>query len=585
MGKPFIFEIPNLGGGLNEAAADSISDSEMSLLENFYVSDRGALQQAPGRTELSSAYSARINSITRYNPGFTTDEYTIVGANGSVARLNAGALVAFEPADGRVYASVDNRWWFRQYNDELFACQKANGGLKRIYGDSIMEAGIPAPTTPCVISDGGAGQKTAGQYQVCYSFYNTLTGAESNLSPPSNTLTLTLNHRIRVDSIGVSSSRQVNGRRIYVTLPDDLGGFYLVGELADNVTTGPYYENMLPPEEYGAVFEYTNGPPPTQAHALEIANERLFLTDGKGVYWSEAGKMQSFKSSSYYPISRDDGYEVIGLKWWEDHGLIMAKQNLVMILTGYTPSDWTPRLLTGEHGTPAGQSFAVGDGVLFWYTGVNFVRSGGSSAEIIPSSDRIRQTMDSIPEDEKSDVQADSIPSKGWVVWTVPTDSGRKLIVYDYKKDAWTTFTSAPDTIKRFVKDDQSEVLLATWDSDDKLYEYLTGQSGMNTAKLRTKAFGYDQQGRSRIVRRVGVLTPKTAGTIDLKVINDINGSVVLSRNVSVNRYGWKRIALPTSSSPGQLHQIQLEYSGTTPLRVDQLQIEGVDLGRRGAVL
>jgi len=582
-GKPFTLDFADLGGGLNEGAADSIADREASALQNLYPVGRTSLWQREGRDSIASAYAETINAIARYNPAFTPEEYTIIGAAASVARLVGDAIVPLSVADGHIYPTLDARWWFRQYNDELFAARKGNGGVKRIYGDSIMESGITAPSLMPQIIDGGSGQKTAGEYWLGYTFFNSVTGAESNLSPISLPTTLADGHQIAASSIGISPSLQVNARRIYVTLPNDQGAYYLVGQINDNVTT-TFTENALPPDDYGAAYDASNGLPPPQAHALETGKERLYVTDGKGIYWSETARFQGFKATSYYPVSRDDGYEVVGLKWWEDHGLVVLKQNLAMLLRGSTPSDWEVVQLSGEHGSPAGQSAVVADGVLYYYTGTNFVRSGGSSVEIIPNIDNVRPTLDSIPDANKGDVQGEVLPQRKWVVWTVQTDAGRVLLIFDYGAGVWATITAAPYTIKRLIKSDQSEVLLASWYGENVLAEFLTGSTDDGAAipcLWRSKAFSSGRQGVAHIVRRVSLLTPKLAGQITVRVINEIDGTYIASRTVSLNSYGWKRIGIPNAGQPGYLQQIELYYSGTVQLKLDQVQVEGVELPRR----
>jgi len=583
LGKPFTLDFSDLTGGLNESAASSIGDNEASALENLYPSGKSSLWQREGRDSIATAYSETINAIGRYNPAFTPEEYTIVGAAASVARLVGDVVTPLSIADGFIYSALDARWWFRQYNDELFACQKGNGGVKRIYGDSIIEAGIAAPSVMPLISDGGAGQKTAGEYWLAYTFFNQVTGAESNLSPISLPVTIADNHQLRVTSIGISPSLQVDARRIYVTLPDDQGAYYLVGQINDNVTT-TFAENAKPPDDYGAAYDASNGLPPPQAHALETGKERLYVTDGKGIYWSETARLQGFKASSYYPVSRDDGYDVVGLKWWEDHGLVVLKQNLAMLLRGSTPSDWEVVQLSGEHGSPAGQSAVVADGVLYYYTGTNFVRSGGSSVEILPNIDNVRPTLDSIPDANKGDVQGEVLPQRKWVVWTIQAGADRTLLIFDYGAAVWTTITNAPYTIKRLIKSDQSEVLLASWEDEDILSEFLTGSSDDGdpiSCLWRSKAFSTSSPGIAHFVRRVSLLTPQLAGSVTVRVKNEIDGVTIATRTVSLNSTGWKRIALVNAGQPGFLQQIEIAYTGTVQLKLDAVQVEGVEIPRR----
>jgi len=583
MGKPFLLNFTDLGGGLNEGAADSIADREASVLENLYPVGKTSLWQTRGTRAIALAYSERINAIARYNPAFTPEEFTIIGADASIARLVGNVIQGLSIADGRVYPSIATRWWFRQYNDEMFAARKGNGGPKRIYGDSIMEAGIASPTLQPKIADGGAGQKAAGEYWLAYTFFNTITGAESNLSPISLPVTIGGNHQLAASSIGISPSLEVNARRIYVTLPDDEGTFSFVGQINDNVTT-TFIENAKAPDDYGALYDGTNGLPPDQAFAIEVGGERLWVVNALGLFWSELGRLQGFKASSYTPVSKDDGYEPTGLKWWEDHGLVVTKPNLAMLFRGNPGTDGALVQLSGEHGSPAGQSIVVADGVLYYYTGTNFVRSDGGAPQIIPNVDNVRETINSIPDANKGDVQGEVLPERKWIVWTVQTPSGRRLVIYDYGEGVWAAIPDAPYTIKRLIKTDQSEVLLAAWATDNILSEFLTGSTDNGqpiSCTWRSKAFSTSSPGIAHSVRRVSLLTPQTVGQITVRVINEIDGVTMAPRTVSLNRPGWKRIAVVNAGQPGFLQQIEIAYAGTVQLKLNQVQVEGVELPRR----
>lgn len=487
-----------------------------------------------------------------------------------------------------------NRWWFRQYNDEMFACQKGNGSVKRIYGDSVVEAGISAPSLqPEIVDDGTPGQKAGGTYVLGYTFYNRFTGAESNISPFSKEAAdVPAGRRLTCSNIGTSDSPQVNARRIYASLGDDQGTLYLVGQIDDNVTT-TYIDNAKDPDDYGDAYESANGLPPSQAVCLETGMERLFVSDGQGLAWSEAKKPQSFRATSYKPISRQDGYDVTGLRWWEDHGLVCTKQNRAMLLRGTTPSEWEMVVLSDEHGSPAGQSLVIADGVLYYYTGTNFVRSGGDRVEIIPNCDNVRETLNSIPDAYKADVQGFVLPSRKWVAWTVRTDTGRVIVAYDYGMNAWSTHPDAPFATLRLLKSDQSEVVLASWYGEDILSEYLSGtddDGGPLTCVWRSKAFG--NAAAYHLVRGVRFLVstpiPRGRGTATVRVINNADGTTIAERtSIPLSANGWQpMVTLPNAGQPATLQQIELEFSGTRQLKLAAVQIVGVELPRRfGGVL
>ena len=586
MGKPFVLNINDLSGGLNESDPANIQDNELSLLENFHVNAKGLLERG-GRELIAGPHpsSEEILSVFRYAPSFNPTETTILGCEASICQVDGVDIEPLSIADGLIYASNDERWWGRQYNDEFFMAQKGQGGVKRIYGDSVTEGGIAAPTiAPNAIAGGaGSGKKLAGKYYLTYRFYSTVTGARSNWAPLSKDVTIADNECINMTGVAASTSRQVNARQIGATYPDG-GVIYLVGQIDDNTQTS-FKENALSPDEYGEADVDVNGnvttdvrhrPPPDQAWALDIHKERLFTLNKDGLSWSEAGSPQSFKATSFLPVSKGTG-----IFSWDQHGLVIATEANVKILLGDTPSDWRIDTLSEQHRCPAGKSMAVGDGALFWYTGVNIVVSSGGAPSILPRIERIRTTLDEIPELQKHDVVGETVPSKGWYVLSIPTTTSRKLIVYDYVRSAFQVFPAGPKTIARLFGGDNSETIFAAFGSNYNLYEYLTGTDDSGTAitaKLRTKAYG--EPGLHKITSRVSIDCPATNGTVTVKVYHD--GVLVATRaGVSLNKAEIKRVRMAAAGRPGAMIQVELEYSGAPGLQIDGLQIEGVDLRRR----
>jgi len=590
--RPFVFQIPDLTGGLNESAAEMIGDNEFAQLDNWYL-EGPSLWTRPGYTLVGGAHSEEILSIFLYDPDptVTDDEIVLLGCRSSLAKLSGTSIVSLTIADDRVYPDSGNRWWFVQYGDEAFGCQKGNGGVKRIYGSSAMEAGISAPTSEPSVEDGGDGKKEEGTYRLAYRYYNTISGARSNWSPLSREIEIPELHGILMSDIGVSSHPQVNARQIGATKANG-GVIFLVGQINDNSTT-TFFENASDAaQEYGEagldandnlVTDTAHGRPPDQAWALELYKERLFVLNRDGLFWSEAGYMQSFKATSYLPVSRGTG-----VIHWPGHGLVIGTEKNVQILEGDTPRDFQTFTgnLSREHGCPAGKSMAIGDKILFWYTGVNIVASTGGSPQILPQIERIRTTLDSIPDAQKGDVVGETIPSKGWYVLSVPTSDVRKLIVYNYKEAKFVgVFPSGPLAIARLLRESATEERIYTsFDDDYNLYEYLSGTTDNGTAissTLKTKNYGQENQAVQKLTRRVNVLCPQTNGTLTVKVYHD--GSLVTTRTgLSLNKKGWKRFNVNTSGQPGHLVQVVLIYASTPQLRIEQMQIEGTLIqGRR----
>ncbi len=592
MGKPFLYEVRDLVGGLNESAPEQIGDNEFTQSDNFYT-DGNSLWQRPGYAFVAGTYSEDILSMALYDPDPTisNDELVILGCRSSLAKIVGATIVPLTVADGRVYPSSDNRWWFEQYNDEMFACQRGNGGVKRIFGSAVMEAGIAPPTTGPVIRDGGPGRKEGGVYRMAVRYYNRQTGAKSNWSPLSNEITLSPDRKLHADSVPISSNPQVNARQIGATPPDD-SVIYLVGQIDDNVSTTFDDNARFADNEYGEadstpsgvpITDTRHGLPPSQAWAIAKHKERLFVLNKEGLFWSEVADFQSFKPTSFIPVVRGTG-----LISWEEHGLVILTEQNTPILLGDTPSDWRMGMLSLNHPCPSGKSAAIGDGTLFWYTGTNIVASSGGAPQILPGIEKVRSTLNSIADADKDDVVGVTIPNRGWYVLTTETPDGRKGIIFDYRLGRFVgAIPDAPKTLERLLRESATaEKVYASFEGDFDVVDYLTGTSDAGaaiTATLKTKKFGYDSQGTQKLVRRVGVLCPATNGTIRLRVYHD-DVLVITRAALSLARAGWKRFTLNTSGNPGTLVQIELQYAGTPQLRLDELQIEGILLPGRRAI-
>lgn len=586
-GKPFALNLEDLGGGLNEKAPTSLDENQWAILENW-LSVGTSLQRRDGIERLTSTpHTEDIGAIARFAPPDETERLLIGSASG-VSRLVNGAFMPLAVIDGRVYPSLIYPWYFRQYNSQMLACQRGNGGLKRIFGDSIMDAGIPAPITAPTIADGGAGVMPAGDYYLAVSFTNRYTADEGNLSLISNKLTLGASKQISATGIPTSTNPQLTGRRLHLTLPNAAGVFYPV-QTIDNMVATTATINVLAPDGYGKVAHpNTYGMPPDQVWILELHKDRLIVTDGKSIFWSLLGMMQAF-DGGLIPVSTDDGYKTDGLFSWAKHGLVVSKANGAWILIGDGPSDWSLDQLT-PHGAPSGLSFGDCDGTLFWYTGENIVQSQGTGAEIVRTTDRVRATLDSIPDSKKADVVAAVMPGINRYLLSVPvseTGSTRKLLVLDYVSGAWETFpSSVPSFMSRAISTGNEEILYGTF-ADRHLYKLLTGDTDNGTpivARARSKALGYGRQGGRRIVRFVSVLCQGIDENLTIRIYNDLQTTVAKERTKSLSRDGWKRFSVSTRGNPATLHQVEVEYTGTTKLQLDQLLVEGVEYPRRGKV-
>ena len=193
----------------------------------------------------------------------------------------------------------------------MYCLRSDIGDLYRSDGTQVNVTGIPGPTVALTAAEGVAGDLAAGAYEIVDTFYNTLTGAESNPSPEA-TVTVAASRTINYTAILTTTNAQTNARRIYRSLVDQTGEWFHVLTILDNITSSYSGEDALL-EDMGVPAEQTNGIPPDDLVNFDIHQERMFCTDGLLLYFSELGLPESFAGTSSLNVRSDDGYLIRGV--------------------------------------------------------------------------------------------------------------------------------------------------------------------------------------------------------------------------------------------------------------------------------
>lgn len=571
------FNFEDLGGGLHDGLpATHIADRELAESFNFYGFGTKLLRREGVSRVTTSAYAENLSSV--YALKQSTGSWTIIaGTLTGLAQLSGDQLVAIPNSDGVSIGSSTFPWDFHQYKNVGYAL-RSGVGLKRFDTAFWGSAGISPPTAAPTIADAGAGSVEAGDYYTVYTFYNYVTGAESNPSPKSTKLTHGAGTLIRWTNLQLSSNGQVNARRLYRTAPNQTGEYFFAVELRDNFGTDANDNVVL--NDLGDTVSFDNGLPPSGLLVGAIWKERLFATDGTDLFFSEEGLPESFAADSIIRVFPDDGHRLRGLEPFGDR-LLVGKTNATHFLVTSGPRAFALQTLSDRHGMASHYATKSAEGMVLWYTGTDFARSDGTNVDII-STTKVRKLLDRVPDAQKPYVSADIYPAKSLYLVTLPLDSStnnKAVLAYNYKTDSWWPFdhpTDAPSFIAQLFDTNYGQKLYATF-YDGHLYQYLSGTTDYGNAinaRLKTKEWGFGKEGLFKALRRIFLNCSTVPRNITLRVFS-AGTELRASRTVSLYQgKNWKLYNFSTLGNPEATVQLGLEYSGEDQIEIDALAIE-----------
>lgn len=415
------FDFLDVGGSLNDGQpGTAIAVNEWQQLWNFYqfgtkLVRRGGMERETGVNEAPATENLTGLHVLNLVDG---SRYMLAGGLTRLWRQEDDALVELPRLEGGFFNSTDLLWVTVQRNDIAYWMRRDNGGLRRSSFDYVQNAGILAPITAPTLTEDGAGDLTAGDYLGVVTFYNSVTGMESNPSPASAVLTLGASKKIDWSAIPTSSNPQVNARRLYRTVPNQTGRYFFVAQINDNSTTTYVGDNVVI-QDLGVAASFRNGMPPGQLEAGDFWKERLFATDGIDAFYSEAGMPEAFDGSSVIPVFRNDGHRISAVHAFGDR-LMLGKTNKVHYLLGTDPSDFSLHTLSDKHGCWSHHSMKSAEGNLFWYGGDNIYRSDGASVYSI-STIKVKNILATIPAADRDKVVGAVWPLQSWYMLALPT--------------------------------------------------------------------------------------------------------------------------------------------------------------------
>jgi hypothetical protein len=593
------FDYIDLGGGVNRGISpDRIPSRQAAELINFYPYGTH-LKRRPGYKKVAStaafeAAAGDIMGMWAYVPGLGSWDL-LVGGDTQFAVLKSTGLSILPisgetqvPAGGAPYL-----WSTVQYKKYSYWLRKGLGGrFYRVSASLAARAGIAAPTVAATIAAGAAGTLTAGNYRAVYTFYNAATASESNPAPVSNTLALGANLKINYTGIAVSTDPFVTSRRIYRTIPDQVGVYFFVAEIADNLTT-TYTGDNVAVADLGRPVSFNNGVPPDDLYVGAIWNERLFASDGDDVWFSEFLLPECFGAESSISVFPDDGHKITAVCAFGDR-LIIAKTNAIYYLTGTDARNFALATLTDRHGCASQASMKVAEGNLFWVGMDKAVyKSDGTSVKKI-SDPEVTPYMVAFGEADLPLICAAVVAEKNWYIVSLgstnPTGSYTlgDVLVHDYRENAWTLFQLSLTGAFAFLTDFFDSVgahklygvaRSTLYDMADEAnnYDDVDGQQSITViASWLSKADDFGLPGRRKALRSVGYLADYTRlpwGSVDdsydscrVQVFGEGDtSSAVLDRGLSMDGGGGQHrlIGVGLIEKPQTRFQAKLTFSTT----------------------
>lgn len=250
-------------------------------------------------------------------------------------------------------------------------------------GSSAITWGIGAPTGAVFVQvlASVTGNLSAGAYKYVYTFYDAVTGSESDPSPACAPLTVAANQTIDVSNIGTSSNTRVTARRLYRTIANG-GSYYLVATIPDNVTTS--FFDTIADSTLSVLGDTDQGEPPVGSMVVSFRNMLMLAGDSNypnRVYYCMPDRPDNFPSFNYIDAGSSDD-KIVGMVEWEGKMYFVQSAGIAG-LEGTSADNFVSYKTRSLTGTAAGRTaVATYDGIYFLgFDGV-YRFDGGKSVKI-----------------------------------------------------------------------------------------------------------------------------------------------------------------------------------------------------------
>lgn len=598
----FPIQVPSCAGTLRASIqADQIGDDEWASILNLYQYGTGAKAVLKGRPGYSK-YTT-VNHSEFFTGGITYNN------SSSTWTLIVGGLTGVWKWTGSAYTLITsstvststNLWRFVQYKDMIYAARADLGTLKKFKPTTAFAStGIAAPSAAPTVAAAATGTalKAAGVYQVAFSYVDENTGNESDLSPIA---TLTMGGADKDGAYSVisdSADAYVTHKYIYRSLKDQSGVLYYSGKIAQGVTT---YTDSVVEDALGDASPETVGRYTDVAVDVAIWKERLWVTDGVSVFFSDAGRVEMFDPNNELECGSNDGQRITGIVATQNRLWVLKTASLYYI-TGDSPANFAVTKLSDRHGCKSPRTFKELDSsTVVWQDERDFYASVDGGEPISIGNDQVRDTISPKITDLSHCFSAMYPPNHWYITAIVGTGTSAgeatHALVYNYKEGKWCKFKweagktdIAPSVFIDGFGSDGGRVLYGAFQygaSNNYIYDLVTGSDDDShnvVWELISKKFSGPQEYAGYLIGVRRVLLCMGAHEDDVVVTLLRADGTYVTRTIAIDSIGnWISVALSTMKDLSPT--VQLKLSGTTThittLTLSKYTLECVGLAKR----
>ncbi|MFX0198560.1 MAG: hypothetical protein ACFFCW_20765 [Candidatus Hodarchaeota archaeon] len=365
---------------MTNIAKTRLAPNQLIKAKNININVDGEAEVRGGCVKVSTvAFGTNIDRFIH----FKTNAYDkIIGYGGTyVKRLDTGVPDVWTALDSSMPDTEDFRSMVIAKDRLYIGAIDATGPRKYVAGQSALwKAGIVFPAVKVTTQEGLSGDLT-GTYRHYYTYYNSVTGEESDPSPISDELTVS-GKQINLLNFLVSTDPQVDKQRIYRN-PNGVQEYYYVGE-KNNDTSG-FTDNVVD-DNLGEEISFRNAPPKKSAILLWHLN-RMYYVDNdlpNRIRISEPFLPGSVHADNYVDIEVGDGGKIVALASCYDNIIVFKTSgifNLIIDKAYPENSDYIPLVI--EYGCVSPMAVEnIGEDVMFLSPeGLKMVTNSGSSVK------------------------------------------------------------------------------------------------------------------------------------------------------------------------------------------------------------